>query len=500
MEERRPLPDWFRLVIIWIVTVLLVAFCYLLFVARNLEAITAIDALDYAQISRNLADGKGYTTDFIKPLSLTRVPSLDPQPELVFPPLHPLFMAPFIKVLGAGKNAVALASGLPFLATLLLTYLLGLRLFDRRAAILGTALFGLNLWALSYSISGLEVCLLGLIFMGLLLVLHAYGQDERRRVWLAVAAGALVGLLGLTKEIWAVALLPVGFYLAYWVGRPGRVKMVGVMLGAFLVVMLPWWVRQAVLVGNPFFTWRWYEITMMTMTNPGNTLYRSYTPSLVSPLTFMIYHPGEMLQKIRTGADMLYPVLLALGGPFVAAFFIVGIMVPLGSAVFERMRYLVYWIYGLLVLLLVLVLPDQRALYPLAPIVALTGAAFFLRILVPLVRNYGPREQYRYTTWAIAAFVVLQAFPLLANLTAQQRPGERSMAARAEQLAQEVSNLTTGPIVTDVPWWTAWYGKQKSIWLPRSWEDMERLQQDIGQIRYVVLTPMVQQTESTERT
>ena len=29
---------------------------------------------------------------------------------------------------------------------------------------------------------------------------------------------------------------------------------------------------------------------------------------------------------------------------------------------------------------------------------------------------------------------------------------------------------------------------------------MERLQQDIGQIRYVVLTPLVQQTESSERT
>lgn len=497
----RPTPhQWVRVAFIWLLVCLGVSFLYLLVMARNLDAITKIDALDYAQVARNLSEGNGFTTDFIKPLSLTRFRRIEGHPDMVFPPLHPFVTSVFMRVMGANKRAVALACGLPFLLTLLVIYFLGQMVFDKRVAILGATLFGVNLWTVRYSISGLEVCLVGLLLTALFLVLYLLAKDEKRRLPLAVVLGVLLGLIYLTKYIWALILLPVLVYVWVSGGREERGKLVGVVVGVFVVVILPWCIRNQQVAGSPLFTWRWYEITMETMTNPGNTLYRSYRLGVEGPFGFAMTHPREMLEKARMGASNLYAVLGAVGGPYAIGFFIVAILVPLGGLAFERLRYLVYVTYVLMFLALVAVLPSQRMLYPLGPIVALIEAAFLYRVLTPIVRRYAPREQHRYTVIGVGVLIFIQAFPLALNLTALPRPGERSPSERAAELSREVAEATTGPIIADVPWWTAWYGHQTSIWLPRSWDDLDRLEQDIGQVPYLLLTPTVMQWQSSERT
>src|SRR5262245_13957090 len=65
----------------------------------------APDAMDSAQLARNLASGKGYTTDFIRPLSLhllqtqaarqgrdPRVVVTQPHPDLQTPPVFPVLL------------------------------------------------------------------------------------------------------------------------------------------------------------------------------------------------------------------------------------------------------------------------------------------------------------------------------------------------------------------------------------------------------------------------
>ena len=195
MDQPQTPHSWIRPVLIWILVSLGVIFLYLLVMARNLDAISDIDALDYAQVARNLAEGNGFTTDFIKPLSLARFKELDHHPDLVFPPLHPWVTSLFMRVMGATKQAVALACGLPFLVSLLVTYLLGTRLFDRRVGMLGAALFGVNLWVLRFSFSGLEVCLLGLWVTLLLWVLYTLATERARALPMAAVAGLLLGLI-----------------------------------------------------------------------------------------------------------------------------------------------------------------------------------------------------------------------------------------------------------------------------------------------------------------
>jgi hypothetical protein len=147
---------------------------------------------------------------------------------------------------------------------------------------------------------------------------------------------------------------------------------------------------------------------------------------------------------------------------------------------------------------LVVVLPSMRLLYPFVPVATLIAAACFLRVLTPLMNKLSEPARPRAILWAMAVFALIQAGPLLVDLL---RPDDLIVTENLRQLiavSQAVSQDAQGPIVTDVPWWMAWYGHHTAIWLPRSWEDLDRMQRDIGQIRFLLLTPWVVQWSARE--
>ena len=166
------------------------------------------EAMDTAQLARNIAQGKGYTTLFIRPLSMYFVKQralangIVPKPGEVFdyakirgmhpdlanPPVYPVVLAGLMKVLPFHYTAsatkqlsrndatswrsqpdflIALFNQLLFLGVIALVFFLARRLFDRGVArlsaglLLGSELF----WR--FSVSGLSTMLLVLIFLGL---------------------------------------------------------------------------------------------------------------------------------------------------------------------------------------------------------------------------------------------------------------------------------------------------------------------------------------------
>src|SRR5271156_1922757 len=97
------------------VIVATVAFCYDFFAARDFST---PEAMDSAQLARNISEGKGYTTLFIRPFSLFLVQNhnqakyaaltdtnLDlaqiktAHPDLANPPVYPIMLAGLMKVL-----------------------------------------------------------------------------------------------------------------------------------------------------------------------------------------------------------------------------------------------------------------------------------------------------------------------------------------------------------------------------------------------------------------
>ena len=174
------------------------------------------EAMDTAQVARNLAEGKGYTTLFVRPLSLyllqkawTETHGPPPagdmsdrgqlrgmHPDLANAPAYPAILAGLMKIrpvfrykafsgrsmtpwLYAPDLVICVFNQVLFFAIVLLVFFFAQRLFDPMVAwvstiiIAGTDLF----WR--FSISGLSTMLLILIFFCLALCLARLEQGVR---------------------------------------------------------------------------------------------------------------------------------------------------------------------------------------------------------------------------------------------------------------------------------------------------------------------------------
>ena len=142
---------------------------------------------------------------------------------------------------------------------------------------LGTELF----WR--FSVSGLSTMLLVVIFLGLawcVVLLEEEARAPKRGLWglimLAVLAGAMVGLGGLTRYAFGWLIIPVLAFLIVFGGRQ-RVVLALIALAAFIAVMAPWVARNYYVSGKPFGT-ATYTVVETTLLFPENRLQRSLEP------------------------------------------------------------------------------------------------------------------------------------------------------------------------------------------------------------------------------
>jgi len=221
--------------------------------------------MDAAQVARNLAIGRGYSTEFIRPFSVyllgkhsqramvgaavdtndvVRVSRRNAHPDLANPPLYPTVLAGLIKVCRpewkAGTRApfwsegghyarypaeflIALFNQLLLLAVVLLTFLLARTFFDPLAAWLAALLtLGADeLW--KFSVSGQSTMLLLVIFLGLVWCLvkieeagRAKKSDPRRQILLVVSAGVLTGMGMLTRYSFGWVIVPVFVFITFF--------------------------------------------------------------------------------------------------------------------------------------------------------------------------------------------------------------------------------------------------------------------------------------------
>ena len=193
--------------------------------------------MDTAQVARNLAQGKGYTTGFIRPFSMYLLKKNNEQkmagarlselamvrgahPDIANAPVYPAVLAMLMKILpfdfsmplnkGFWSNAgifvrfqpeflIALFNQFLFLISVLLIFFLARRLFDPLTGWLSAGLlFGTELfWR--FSVSGLSTLLLVVIFLALAWTLVLIEEQCREPKWglawlilLAFAAGLRV--------------------------------------------------------------------------------------------------------------------------------------------------------------------------------------------------------------------------------------------------------------------------------------------------------------------
>ncbi|HTX20466.1 MAG TPA: glycosyltransferase family 39 protein [Candidatus Aquilonibacter sp.] len=486
-------------------TVVALALLYDLRAYRNLATPEGMDA---AQLARNLAEGKGYTTLCLRPFSLCLLQkhnegkSADPariktaHPDLTNPPLYPVVLAGLMKVLpfhyavnqaspfwGDSGNfsryepdfLIALINECFLLVVVVLTFFIARKLFDQGVAWLAATLtLGCELlW--QFSVSGLPTMLLLVIFLGLILCLLRIEQTARESqsgpallVWLAAAAGALVGAGALTRYAFAWMIIPVALFLILFSGQRRTLYLLAA-LGAFGVVFAPWVLRNFMMSGTPFGTASFAPVEG-TFLFPNFQLERSLHPDLTNA-----FWPSLYFQKLLTnGRAILQDGLFKLGG-WAGALFWAGLLLGFRGIAVRRMRYFLLMSLGVFILVQAVAqtqlsvespeVNSENLLVLFTPLVLIYGTGFFFTFLEQMKL---PLPELRYGV--IALFAVLCCLPMIFELAWPVKASPQVYPPYSPPDIQRIAGWMKPDelMMSDVPWAVAWYGQRQCIWLTRN--------------------------------
>ena len=531
---------WLKYISLAVALVALVGF-YDLRAYRNFYS---PEAMDVAQVARNVAEGRGYTTEFIRPFSLYLVQkhnraghpgeilstnAMDfaqinrPHPDLANAPVYPTVLAGLMKVWPPdwkvqlhkpfwseggrfmrykAEFRIAIFNQILLLAVVALTFLLAKKLFDGPAAWLAALLtLGSDLlW--KFSVSGLSTMLLLVIFLGLIwcickieenvreedgllrsnepIVLGETNRSinleeakprkqllgvtlEKRRMILAIAAGALVGIGMLTRYSFGWLIVPVVVFFTLF-GGTRRTGLAAAAMLAFAVVVSPWIARNLVVSGTLFGT-AGYAVAEGTFVFPGTNLMQSLNPNLNSVYGMMPY-VRKFAENTRY---ILQNGLLQANGVWVGALFFAGLLLGLRNLATRRLRYFTMMCLGVFIIAealgrtqLSIITPEMNSenlLALLTPLVAIFGVAFFLTLLNQM--NV-PTPQVRYGVIALLAVIACQ--PLIGTLVSKASP-----VAYPPYYPPDIQKIAGWMrpdelTMSDVPWAVAWYGDRQCTW------------------------------------
>ena len=518
-----------------VVAVVALGFFYDIRAYRNLATPEAMDA---AQLARNISEGKGYTTQFIRPFSLYLVQNYNTaqisdsltnpapdfaqiktaHPDLANAPVYPLLLAGLMKVLpfnypvnlkGAFWTSngtfwryqpdflIALINEIFLLLVVVLTFFLAKNLFDSSVAWLSVVLvLGCDLlWR--FSVSGLSTMLLLVIFLGLTLFLLKIEQNAReteprarRLLGLAAAVGVLTGIGALTRYAFGWTIIPVVLFVIFFSG-PRRLPHALAVLAAFALVLTPWIIRNETVSGTPFGT-AGYAVAEGTSAFPRFQLERSIHPELTHAMWFTPY-----LQKFFNNARaILTGDLLKTFGTCAGALFFAGLFLNFRSPGAQRGRYFLLMCLGVFVVVQALgrtglsdlspEINSENLLVLLVPLVLMFGASFFFTLLEQTTL---PLVELRYVV--IGLFVMLCCLPLMFVLLPPRTVPVVYPPYYPPQIQQAASWMKPDELMmSDVPWAVAWYGDRQCVWLTLDWQDdFSAINKNLKPVQALYLTP-----------
>ncbi|MDH4209536.1 MAG: glycosyltransferase family 39 protein, partial [Anaerolineae bacterium] len=273
---------------------------YAWFFSSQFQGLWLPEAMDAAQVGRHISEGEGFTTSWVRPLSLAKVSRVSDHPDLHNAPVQPLVLAVAFNLLGANDRTVGLVSAFFGLLTVLLAYLLGARLLDRRAGALAALLVCLSGGFLRASISGVSVTLLAFLVALLFYLILRHPGTLR---W-SLLCGVICGLVYLT-DYGALLLAVPAVGLVLLGQRTVRFRHAGVFAAGLLVVILPWLARNWAVAGSPFGTLKAHSVAMYGTSYPAMSLYRISDPGAGAPLTFLTGHYREVAKKLLANLGSL---------------------------------------------------------------------------------------------------------------------------------------------------------------------------------------------------
>ncbi|MFL6567783.1 MAG: glycosyltransferase family 39 protein [Chthoniobacterales bacterium] len=457
----------------------------LFYLIHEFRGLATSQAMDQAQIGRNIANGEGFKTDFIRPLAIGQLQRAHKDvPRRIWydtynAPLPPLVDAVALRpikskwkmgtqdIIYAGDKIIALFSICFFLASVVVLYFIACRLFDDRLALLACALVLLcdSLW--QYSLSGLPqmlmLFLLNCTIYSLVRAVHAQYEGGSVGVWL-VGVGVGFGLLALSHAL-TLWMFVAALVFAILFFRP-RGWAALIVLGAFLVIYTPWVARNWYLTGNP-----------------GGVAIYSFFDGINHPeaghmrrleLDLHDAGPGIFKNKLTTNfTEQSGKLVQYLGWSAVAAIFFVSLLHIFKRRETSMVRWIVLAMWGGAFLgMSVYGINEEEGV-----------AANQLHILfVPIMICYG--LAYLLVQWNrlnitnrlarisfITGIFLVSALPMLMTmlLPRTNRPGVHWPPYIPPYISVIGDWMKPNEITaSDIPWAVSWYADRRSMWLPES--------------------------------
>jgi len=486
-------------------------------------------AMDQAQIAREIARGNGFTTKMIRPVALDqarkgeeRSVSLVGFQDTYHSPLNPLLNAAVLKLIGADDSdawqmnenemvfpldrVIATVSTLFFLMSIGVSYLLVSRIFDAKIAGVTAILmlFCETFW--NYSLSGLPQMLMLLLFTcGIYFVYRAVEATADGKIAMvpAVIAGVFFTLLALTH--WMTVWIALGYIIFAAVAfRPRGLVGIAVLLLLIVAAIGPV-IRNINITGTPFGT---AFLTLYNGLGSGSEEMVMRTSDLAAePLVL----DGLIAKILRTTLLQATDIIPFLGGIIVAPLFFLSLLHPFkrGSIANFRWAILLMWItsaFGLAIFgVTTEKLDPNQILLLFAPIMTAYGLAFIsilwsrLEVVAttPLLQNVHH-----------IVIVAICALPLVLSLPQKVRVGMQvrdrgGIPHWPPYYAPALNSTKTGlkgwitekqVVFSDQPWAVAWYADRISVWLPPTRQGFEKIESTAADLQTPVAGILISPT------
>ena len=487
---------------------------------RCYKNFSSSEAMDSAQLGRALAEGKGYHTLFVRPVSVSMLKKRQgdsflkrPHPDLANAPAYPVVLAGLTRLLPfrfeipelAHRNFltyspevwIAVFNQFLFFCAVILTFLLASILFDRAVGWMAAIIFAGTELFWRFSVSGLPTMLLLLVFLGVLCCLvflersaAAEQVSTPRLLSGACGLGALMALGTLTRYSFGWLIIPVLIFLILY-GSVWRVMVAALVLLVFAGCLAPWLVRNYRLCGALFGT-AGYAVSQGTHFFPNNELERSLDPSReLTQISFADYGRKFLVNS----REIVREALPKFGGNWMSAFFLAGLLIRFNHPTLSRIR--VFLVSSLILLIVVQAfgrthltsenpeINSENLLVLMAPILFVYGVGCFF-ILFGQMSLLHP--QWRQPIMAMVCllasapliFAVLPPRSLPTAYPPYWPPGIQGVSKYMKE--KEL-------MMSDMPWAVAWYGQRQCCWLtlnPRS--DFFKINDEMKPVQGLYLT------------
>lgn len=483
-----------------------------LYTATQFRGLRDAEAMDLAQLGRNLLFKGRYVTQNIRPASMwyliEKSPAGDPQlrehPDIVHPPLYPALLAAGFKLFENAFTQARPARVFPpeqwvvvplghlfSLLTGVVLFLIARHLFDQRVALLSLTVYYLSdsVWGLSIRGTAVPAATFFMAAAWLVALWTSSRYQAAGRPMAAVlgafAAGLLCGLAFLTRYGTA-AVAPAVLLCLYWAARPIGLRVALAFAIAFAMVAAPWLYRNLQVSGGILGLAPWLALNGVDPI-ADNLFERTLAQDIKVANVIAALRPKLMLGL----ADLYNQHLRLLGDGVMSGIFFTTYFYSFAREPVRRFRWCIA--AGILLLLPVAALygqPTYRLLHLFFPFVVLYCVAFFfilldrLQLRIPILRMS-----------VITMFVALAALPMVFRLL-PPRAGAPYPPYYPPYIIHVSNMLSQDELMcTDMPWATAWYGNRNSLLLPSSIDEFYEIHDYMRRVSGLYFTTLTRDRE-----